>query len=185
MTDTRTRLLDAAERLVYRHGIHGTGIDAIVAEADTAKMTLYNHFASKDALVLAMLDRRHERWMAWLTARVEALGRTPRTRALAVFTALEEWFATPDFHGCAFVNAAGEYADARHPIRKLAARHKADLHRYLCGLADAARLRRGTGDHLLLLVEGAIATAMVSGRSEAADLAARAAKLLLAPASVN
>ena len=43
-----------------------------IAESGVAKLTFYRHFASKDDLVRAFLDYRHERWMAWL---VDALGR--------------------------------------------------------------------------------------------------------------
>ena len=39
-------------------GIRAVGVEAIVAAADTAKTTLYAHFGSKDALVVAYLQRR-------------------------------------------------------------------------------------------------------------------------------
>src|SRR5690242_12676123 len=61
----RERILAAARELFYRRGIHAVGVDAIaeaavgvdaIAEAaDTNKMTLYRHFASKDELVAACL----------------------------------------------------------------------------------------------------------------------------------
>ena len=37
--------------LFNRVGYHATGIDRILAESGVAKMTLYNHFKSKDELV--------------------------------------------------------------------------------------------------------------------------------------
>ena len=60
-SDARTRLIETAERLFYAEGIRAVGIDRIIAEAKVAKMTLYNHFQSKDDLVLAVLKYREER----------------------------------------------------------------------------------------------------------------------------
>src|SRR3954453_1990874 len=51
----RERILDAASELFYRHGIRGVGVDAIAEAADSNKMTLYRHFASKDELVVECL----------------------------------------------------------------------------------------------------------------------------------
>src|SRR4051794_20734620 len=60
----RDRLLAAAAECFYNQGVNGTGIDAITAAAGVAKMSLYNNFASKDDLVLAYLQARHEEWLA-------------------------------------------------------------------------------------------------------------------------
>ena len=56
----RERILEAAYELFSRHGIRAVGIDTIVESSGVARMTLYRHFASKDALVLAFLERREE-----------------------------------------------------------------------------------------------------------------------------
>jgi AcrR family transcriptional regulator len=80
----RERLLEAAYGLFSRHGIHSVGIDRIIAEADVAKATLYHHFPSKEALVIAFLDLREARWThGWLCAEVERRAAVPQERALA------------------------------------------------------------------------------------------------------
>src|SRR6218665_2250806 len=61
----RDRILVTAHQLFYRDGIRATGIDRIIAESGVAKLTFYRHFPSKDDLVLAFLDYRHDRWLAW------------------------------------------------------------------------------------------------------------------------
>src|SRR5437763_5409073 len=53
----RARILAVARELFYRDGIRAVGVDAIAAAAGTNKMTLYRHFASKDALVSAYLEQ--------------------------------------------------------------------------------------------------------------------------------
>ena len=59
-TEARQRIVETAERLFYAEGIRAVGIDRIIAEAEVAKMTLYNHFSSKDDLILAVLKYRHD-----------------------------------------------------------------------------------------------------------------------------
>ena len=107
-------------------------------------------------------------------------------RLLSTFDALEDWFrgkAFPKtgFWGCAFINAAAEFADHNHPAHKAAAEHKEKVHAFLCGLLreagyeDAPSLAR----EILLLQEGAIATAQVSGDLESARRAKHVAEALL------
>jgi AcrR family transcriptional regulator len=176
----RERILDCAATLFYRDGIRATGIDRVIAEAGVAKMSLYNHFAGKDELVLAFLERRDEKWMLWLKTRVDA-ERSPDKRLVTVFDALHEWFASRDFRGCAFINASVEYADEKSAATTAALRHKARLRDFLESTARAARMRKPDelAWSLLLLVEGAIVTAQMEGRPDAAKRARRAAVTLI------
>ncbi|MBB5804923.1 AcrR family transcriptional regulator [Saccharothrix ecbatanensis] len=52
---TKQKLFDAALRLVGERGAAGVTVDEIAAEAGVAKGTVYYNFASKDALVDALL----------------------------------------------------------------------------------------------------------------------------------
>jgi AcrR family transcriptional regulator len=177
----RTRILDAASEAFYRQGIAAVGVDAIVADAGVAKSTLYRHFPTKDDLVVAFLRRRDERWRAWLHAEVERLSPEPAGRPLAVFDALGGWFASEEFRGCAFINAAAEIADAAHPARAAVEDHKRLLAEYLdevlreAGAADPA----ADAGALLLLVEGAIVSALIERDAAPAARARRAAVRIL------
>jgi AcrR family transcriptional regulator len=122
----RERIIEASYRLFSHHGIHAVGIDRIVAEADVAKATLYHHFASKEALVVAFLERREERWTyGWLAAEAERRATTAEGRVLAVFDVLDEWFRRPDFEGCSFINTLLEFPDRESPVHRAAIRHLA------------------------------------------------------------
>jgi AcrR family transcriptional regulator len=180
----RERILDAASDLFYREGIRAAGVDTIVARAGVAKMTLYHHFPSKDELVVAFLSRRDERWRRWFEGAVERRAATPRERLLAVFDALEEWFASADFRGCAFINAAAEFPDAEHPARQVVLEHKRQVRAYLYRLATEAGLSDADAlaHQLLILIEGAIVTAVIEGGAAAAQRARRAAAALLSAA---
>ena len=83
----RDLLINTALELFSREGFHATGIDRILSESGVAKMTLYNHFKSKDELILAALRRRDETFRNWFMRTVEASAETPRGRLLASFDA--------------------------------------------------------------------------------------------------
>lgn len=179
-SDTIPALLAATERLIYAGGIHATGMDAIVKASGVARKTIYRHFGTKDELVAAALRQRDARWMAWFGARCRRAP-TPAGQLLAAFDALAEWFATPDFRGCAFINAAGETGDPASPVRLVARRHKQALHDFLRqlaiehGAADANAVAR----QWLILIDGAISVALVTGQLSAAiDAQAIAGALL-------
>jgi AcrR family transcriptional regulator len=185
--EARERILQTASDLFYKEGIRAVGIDRIIAKAGVAKMTLYNHFASKDELVVEFLKRRDERWMASFRESVERRTRNPQRRLLAVFDALEEWFQSDDFRGCAFINASAELADRHHPAHNVALEHKARLRAYILDLAKAAKVPspKKLADRLFLLVEGAIVTALMEGHSGSARQARQAATTLLQSSSLR
>lgn len=54
---TRDRILDAAERLVLQRGFAGMTVDAVIEAAPTSKGSFFHHFASKDDLGRALVDR--------------------------------------------------------------------------------------------------------------------------------
>src|SRR6267143_682435 len=103
----RERLLQAASELFYAEGVQSVGIDRVIERAGVAKATLYSTFGSKEQLVCAYLDARHEETLARLRSAVAAT-EDPIERLLAVFDAQARLFHTPDFHGCAFTAAATE-----------------------------------------------------------------------------
>jgi AcrR family transcriptional regulator len=174
-------LLDSAERLFYRHGVHGVGIDSILKDSGRSSRSLYQHFGSKEGLAVAVLERQSAAWLAWFKAETLAEGQ-PERRLLAMFDALDHWFRKPDFHGCTFINVAGEFPEPDHPLRRVAAGHKRALLDFIKSLAKGAgfvahaRLAR----ELFLLIEGAIAAALVLSEPAASGAAKRAAAALIA-----
>lgn len=159
----RERILDAARRLFYRDGLRATGIDKIIAESGVAKMSLYRHFASKNDLIAAFLDWRHDYWMNWFTGAVEV--RWKRKAELAVLAdALAEWFTQDDFRGCAFINSVAETGATDEPRHvQQALLHKHGLELYIAELAG--RLGLNTPDlvaqEAMLCVEGMIVRAQM------------------------
>jgi AcrR family transcriptional regulator len=174
-TRARERLLQTAEDLFYAEGIRAVGIDRILETSGVGKGSLYRHFPSKDDLVVAVIRRRDESWRTWLADAVAERDLPPGDRPLAVFDALAERFARKDFRGCAFINTMVETADPASAAHHVAAEHKAQVIRYLDGLlADAGRDDHAElADQFMLLVDGAIVSAVREGTPNAA-LRARA-----------
>lgn len=176
----RERLLAAAEDLFYAEGIRAVGVERILSVSGVGRASFYRHFPGKDDLVVAVLRARDVRWRAWLAERVEAHGGGP----LAVFDALAERFAREDFRGCAFINTMVESADPDSAAHRVAAEHKAAVADYVRGLlvgegvADPDALAR----RFVLLMDGAIVTALRERTPEAAGRAREVAEALLAAA---
>ena len=179
--NTEGRLLEAASELFYEEGFGPTAVDKIVERSGVSKPTLYVHFPSKDALLVATLERRHAERVGMLDAWVRAASSDPAEQLLAVFDWLAGWHETEGPRGCAFVNAAAELANPAHPAREVARRQKRWMRDYLAGLATAAGLAepaRLAGD-LMLLVDGANARVLVEGDLAAAHDARRVAAVLI------
>lgn len=177
----RDHLVGTALALFSKHGYHATGIDRILAESGVAKMTLYKHFRSKDELILAALRRRDEEFCRWFQSEVESRAATARERILTVFDVLESWFKDPDFNGCCFIHAAGEYGRKDDPVHIVAAEHKARIVGFLRDLVQAAGAANSDdlARQLMLLVDGAIVAAHVSGDVASARSARGLAEALL------
>jgi AcrR family transcriptional regulator len=181
-SDARQRLIETAERLFYAEGIRAVGIDRIIAEAGVAKMTLYNHFASKDDLILAVLEYREEQVNEMFSKSIERHVSEGMSRLEAFFAALKEWFKSRGFRGCSFINASVELADAQHPASEFSAAHKVKFHELLEEIiaeSAGAKAAESLTPAISLLVEGAIVTAVMEQSSNPADVARDAALVLV------
>jgi AcrR family transcriptional regulator len=140
-SEARERILEAAYELFSRQGIRAVGIDAIIERSGVARMTLYRHFGSKDALVLAFLERREERWTRdWLQGEVERRAEDPRARLLAIFDVFDGWFQRADFEGCSFVNVLLEIPDPGSELHRASAEHLGRIRAWVEGVAAEARV---------------------------------------------
>jgi AcrR family transcriptional regulator len=181
----RERVACAAYELFCRAGVRSVGVDAVIEQAGTAKMTLYRNFPSKDDLILDFLRRREERWThAWLEAETQCRGATPQEKLLAVFDVFGEWFSQPDFAGCPFLTTMIEISDPGHLVHQAAVGHLATIRCYLSRLAAEAGISDpdGFARKWHILMKGAILAAQ-EGDREAAARAREVGELVLASAT--
>ncbi|MGJ7904358.1 TetR/AcrR family transcriptional regulator [Lysobacter sp. 1R34A] len=181
----RERILHTAHDLFYLEGIRATGIDRVIADSGVTKVTLYRHFPSKDALILAFLQYRHERWMTWFDAALRRHGGAPGHGAAALVPALAEWFAHPHFRGCAFINAVAEIGPVLPEANECARRHKRELAERIAALLPESADRDLRAAAIAQAFDGAIvrATARSAGDSTAASDALNAFALTIAALS--
>src|SRR6516164_6679622 len=99
----RERILETAAEMFYRDGIRAVGIDAIIARSGVAKMSLYRHFSSKDALVAAWLeDRNAFFWRRWDRAEASR-GDDPRSRLEGILDMIAATVSQRQWRGCPFL----------------------------------------------------------------------------------
>lgn len=179
---TRERILFVATELFYTHGFNAVGLDRILAEADLTKTTFYNHFESKDDLVLETIRLRDE-WEteAFMKAVHEKGGYEPKALLLAVFDVLHEWFTGEQFRGCLFLMAVTDYPVKSHPAHKAGARHYFITQQSIEKMAEAAGIQSSTefAKKWNLLIVGAVSQHLIDPDQEAALTAKAIAETLL------
>ncbi len=135
----RERIGRAAYDLFSRGGTQSVGVDAVIARAGAAKMTLYRNYPSKDDLIIDFLQRRERIWThEWLRAQALERGSTAGEQLLAIFDVFGDWFAGPGFDGCAFLTTMVEVKDIDSPVRRASVEHLANIRAFITELADRA-----------------------------------------------
>ncbi|MFL6059907.1 MAG: TetR/AcrR family transcriptional regulator [Marmoricola sp.] len=167
-SEPRNRLLRTATEVFYSKGIHSVGIEEIVEKAQITRSTLYRHFPSKEDLVVGYLEAVSDYEAQHFTAALTP-DQDPEDGVRALARAVAAQVQDPGFRGCAFLNAAAEYPDAEHPVRRAIAEHRgwfADLVRSAFGRLEGDRAARA--ELFVLLRDGAMSGGCVGNPTEVA-----------------
>jgi AcrR family transcriptional regulator len=166
MTSRRDHLVDTATQLFSKNGFRATGIDTVLETSGVAKKTLYNHFRSKDELIIAALQKRSADFMGMArkgTARLAPHqdGDPRMARVLAFFDVVGRVVNSEDFSGCAFINASAEYPRRDDPVHVACTNHKKLLTQFIAELITELQLEdpQEVARQITLLLDGAIVTA--------------------------
>lgn len=160
----RERILLTAHDLFYSEGIRATGIDRIIAQAGVTKATFYRHFPSKNDLICAFLEYRHERWMAWFIGALERHG----GNLDALVPTMAEWFNNGSYRGCAFLNGVGELGSTMTEVVRITRSHKDDMTKVIEDLLSPSKLKGQYAQALAIVVDGAIVRAQFDESTDAA-----------------
>lgn len=155
----RYRILEAAHELFYCEGIRATGVDRIIEQSSVSKVTFYRQYASKDDLIRAYLDYRHENWISWFKSSLTDKASTGSNATESLVATLRGWFAQPDFRGCAFLNAAAELGSSDPEILKVVRQHKQEMSSVLDEFFSGGTLP--VGRILSIVIDGAIVNAQM------------------------
>ncbi len=126
----KERILKTVDRLFYEQGYLATGINQIIAEAQVAKASFYQHFPSKEALVLEYIEAYNTDFRTQLR-QLEKQYPEPRANILALFDLLADFSQQAECRGCAFLNIAAEFSQPESKPRQLIARFKTELKVYI------------------------------------------------------
>jgi len=172
----KERILRTAQHLFYQEGVRATGIDRVIAEARVTKVTFYRHFPSKNDLIEAFLERRHQLWIEWFRNTIaksrEALTPDERrhTPLAPVLFAAKELFKASTFRGCAFANTVAELGNSVPSILGIASRHKKEVSELIATLLSSHVDAHDVAWAATLALDGAIVNAQRGGQSVAASL---------------
>jgi AcrR family transcriptional regulator len=153
----KVRILETADDLFYTEGIRTVGIDRLISTSKVTKATFYKHFGSKDRLILMYIEARHAAEVAKFESLLEA-NPSPEQALRAIVTDTAAEIATPGFRGDAFLNAATEFAEDRHPVRSVVLRHREWLTGFLADLMHELghRMPGDAADDVILARDGAM-----------------------------
>ncbi|MFE3577258.1 TetR/AcrR family transcriptional regulator [Lysinibacillus sp. NPDC059133] len=153
MSTKKEDLLQSAEKLFYEHGFHSIGLKRIINEANVAVMTMYNHFSSKDELIVEVLKRREKKYFTQLQLQESS---DLLSVCIQLAKAHARWLVQNETRGCLFLRAKEEFGcDSSHPIVQVVNQHKSSLLKFFQqkGLTETQAMQ------LTLLFEGATAMA--------------------------
>jgi AcrR family transcriptional regulator len=177
----RDRIVEAAAELFYAQGLRAVSAEKVIAQVGISKVTFYRHFPTKDELIVAYLERR-AKWErdAIAGARQSAEDAPGVFRILAQAIGAES--CSPGFRGCPFINAAAEYADPEHPVRRAVDAHRRWFRQLIqdllneMGVPAPARV----ADQLVMLRDGAMVSGYLSDPGTVADALYNAGRAIIA-----
>ena len=152
----KNKILETANELFYGDGIRTVGVDRLISESAVTKATFYKHYGSKDRLIVQYVRYRDKSTRDRVHTVIDGNPQA-ETALRGLMTQVSDEIASPDFRGCAFLNAASEYPDPAHPVRLVVAEHRDWYSGVLTTLlADMGHPMPGdAADELMLACDGA------------------------------
>ena len=117
-TDTRTTLLEAAQRTFAHKGYSAVGINEVLVSVGVPKGSFYHYFSSKDAFGEAVLKHYYEQYLADMDQILASPDLDWAHRVLAYFDSWRLTQSLDDCQGrCLAVKLGAEVADLSEPMR--------------------------------------------------------------------
>ena len=176
MNHKKRHIIEVAFSLFYHKGIHAVGINEIIKTAVVAKKTLYNHFVSKDELIVATLIYRDQLEINHLKFRL-ANAEMGKDALLVLFELLDDFINNRDttlgkFRGDYFNNSCAEYAQTSQSVYITCQSHKEAIKNIIKTHVDSFEENPAKNkfliDTIFLLKEGVINNALVQGNLNSA-----------------
>jgi AcrR family transcriptional regulator len=177
----RERIVEAATELFYAQGLRAVSAEKIIAQVGITKVTFYRHFPTKDDLIVAYLERR-AKWERDAVAHVRQTSKDIPDAFRIIAEAIGAESCSPGFRGCPFINAAAEYADPEHPVRRVVDAHRRWFKQAIEDLLDEINVPESgrVADQLVMLRDGAMVSGYLSDPSVVASSLYNAARAVIA-----
>jgi AcrR family transcriptional regulator len=177
----RERIVEAATVLFYAQGLRAVSAEKIIDQVGITKVTFYRHFPTKDDLIVAYLERRAKWERDAIADARQSAGDVPDVfRIIAQAIGAES--CSPGFRGCPFINAAAEYADPEHPVRRVVDAHRRWFKQTIQDLLDEISIPDSArvADQLVMLRDGAMVSGYLSDPGTVADALRNAGRAVIA-----
>jgi TetR/AcrR family transcriptional repressor of nem operon len=140
----REKIVEAGVRSVHERGFSGAGIREITSDAGVPQGCFTNHFRSKEAFGIAVLERYHERTQAIMDQTLRDLSRSPAERIRSYFAAISCWLEAANWrYGCLVGNMSLEVAEQSDVLRNYLAEVCGSL---TTSFAEAVRAGQDIGE---------------------------------------
>ncbi|ANQ17391.1 TetR family transcriptional regulator [Vibrio natriegens] len=137
----REAIVEAAIEAFREEGVKATSMDKLAALANVSKRTIYNHFESKEALVLHLLSELWQR--AIMQSNVTYSGKQPLSTQLASLLTEElEFLSSPQYQDLARVAFDYLFSNPdmlQEELKKLAEKETA-VYRWILAASDDGKL---------------------------------------------
>jgi AcrR family transcriptional regulator len=153
--------VETASRLFYTQGYNSTGINQVIKEAEVAKASLYQHFPSKEELLIEYLKLTSVTTTRVLQS-VADKHKTPRKKILALFDFLSELTKETGFQGCNFLNVVSEIPNNNKKVRGLIQKQKDQIRSLFARLLKPLD-KEDLADELYVLFDAALISSKVYG----------------------
>ncbi|MFA6245422.1 MAG: TetR/AcrR family transcriptional regulator [Mucilaginibacter sp.] len=183
--DTKKNILDSAFKLFYHQGYNATGINQIIDEAGVSKPSLYQHFKSKEDLLIKYLEAAFNQTI--YNFRFAASKKSgAKEKISAVFEYLAEYANSKEFNGCQFLNIAGEIPVENNGVYDVIRQQKNETRALFREILksdspgeDEIQRTESLADSIYLLFDGATMACKIFGSSWPAIEAHKSALKLL------
>ncbi len=181
MKSAKDRLVSTAADLFYRRGLPNVGINEVTDTSNVARMTLYNHFESKEHLAATAFDELSNQRLESLEKELQRR-RSMYSKIDAFFYVAEQLSKKDNFCGCAFINVALQIPDAKGQLHAQTKLHKLKIKALiinsLAGMSTANKELLAT--QILVLWDGCIVESYIQQSTKPIKAAKRAAQTLIA-----
>ncbi|WP_079242979.1 TetR/AcrR family transcriptional regulator [Chryseobacterium indologenes] len=170
----RERIIRVASDLFYKQGYNSTGINQIIAEADIAIGSLYNHFSSKNDLLQAYLIKEEIEWFEGFENSTSRIS-DPKEKILALIDYRKKLQQTSKFAGCHFIKIVSEIGEGNPSVSGFAKLHKEKQKDLIKTLVNEYATKGQIADpdliaeNIFLLIEGAVVTSTINRQNDSFD----------------